>query len=176
MNLTALPLSASAPLASGVPSPGRWSGMQAPPLTSCYPWVCTLASIPQVFCTIESKEHYTVRWWNSSRAQGFTGCKSWTSAWVRPVFGQGRQTGRAWGVHHTQPCQVCSHTMCVCRETETHDLFMRLCDLNPDAQQSSARHLSVLTLALENLDFSWPAELYVTSKLLGLGSSRKGSK
>ena len=66
--------------------------------------------------------------------------------------------------------------MCVCRERETHDLFLRLCDLNPDAQRSSARHLSVLTLALENLDFSWPAELYMTSKLLGLGSSWEGSK
>ena len=77
-----------------------------------------------------------------------------------PTCGQGRQTGSVWGhLSYTAMCvQRDRHTICVCA-----------CDLSPDAQQSSACCLSVLILALENLEFlslSRPAELYVTSKLL----------
>ena len=70
-----------------------------------------------------------------------------------PVCGQGRQTGRAWGrPSYTATSGVQPHGVCVQRDRD-HDLLLRLYDLNPDAQRSSACHLSVLILALEILEF-----------------------
>lgn len=74
----------------------------------CCPWVCILASIPRSFCAIEFEEHYTVRWWNSSRAQGFKRVQE------HPSVVRADRQGACGGICHTHPC--------VCRETDTRSV------------------------------------------------------
>lgn len=176
MNLTALPLNASAPLASGVPSPGRWSGMQAPPLTSCYPWVCTLASIPQVLLRRRVWGALYCEVMEFLQGTGLHRMQELDLCMRTPRLRSG-QTDRE-GVgrpSYTAMPGVRPHDVCVQRDRDTRPVYAPLWfkPRRPTVQCSPSQRVDT---ALENLDFSWPAELYMTSKLLGLGSSREGSK